>query len=76
MFQLRQEEHFVEDEDVRPVDGGVPTIGLEILNVREAALAGTTICRIFFDVSDGVRPGVSSLERGEVAQLGAEHDLK
>ncbi len=61
---------------MRPVDGGIATIEAKVLNVREAALAGSAVCRIFFDVSNGVRPGVGSLECGEVAQLGTEHRLK
>ena len=76
MLKLWQVEHFVQYEDVRPVDGGITTVQADVSDIRKAALAGAAVRRILFDVGDGVRPGVSSLDRGEVAQLRAEHHLK
>ena len=58
MLELRQEEHFVEDEDMRPVDGGIATVRADVLNVREAALAASAVGGVLFEIGYRVRPGI------------------
>ncbi len=76
VLQPRQEEHFVQDEDVGTVDCGITAIQRQVLNVRKAALARSTVGRIFFDVGNRVRPSVRRLQRGHFAELGAEQHLQ
>ncbi len=76
VLELRQEEHFVEDEDMRPVDGGIATVRANVLNVREAALAASAVGCVLFEIGYRVRPSIGCLDVGEVAQLRAEQHLK
>src|SRR6267154_157440 len=76
VLELRQEEHFVEDEDMRPVDGGIAAVRANVLNVREAALAASAVGGVLFEIGYRVRPGIGCVYVGEVRELRAELHLK